>query len=295
MRRRLNEQYRYAHETVSFGFPLSLDRAAAGDPAPFCTILRQDAPIGSSEATDHDQSRVNTDGSVVIHSLGEALLVIDRSERLATVALHEGYPPERFEALVLDWVLPYVFTVFGRLVLHATGSRVGDNIIGFAGASGAGKSTLAVALALAGSPIVADDTFVIDDRTTTPTVAPSYEGARLRAGSIEHFGFADEPSSDVPTKLESDRLSFSGAKADLGAILLLDVVDPTAEVRLRDAEPFDLAMLIEQMYLLPDGVAAAAERAARLLEHGFVRVLSVPRDLERLPEVASVVQDYWSG
>lgn len=290
----LNLQYRYAHETISCDFTLSLERTREWDPSPFCTILRQDSTILESDASGRDLSTVNSDGSVVIHSQGEALLVIDRSERVATVALHEGYPPERFEALVLDWVLPYVLTVFGRIVFHATGARIGEKIVGFAGASGSGKSTLAVACAMDGSPLVADDTFVVDDSTTTPTVTPSYPGARLRTGSIEHFGFDVEPASETPTRIKSAQLSFSDSKADLGAILLLDVVDPSASVCLREPEPFDLALLIEQMYLIPDGVAVAAERAARLLEQGFVRVLSVPRDLDRLSEVVSVVRDYWS-
>lgn len=281
--------YRYAHKTIACDIELQLLPIAGCGEVPYCTIRRNDSAAEQLLAGLNGKSMTKRGDSVVIFSAGEAVFSIDLAERLVTVAFVAQFPADRVEALVLNWVMPYVLTVFGELVLHATASRIGDGIVGFAGETGLGKSTLAVSLALAGFPLAADDTLVIEDGGADPIVVPSYPGARLRSGSLSHFGFESTHSHGWPATVDPERLAFFQEKAPLHSIMLLDPVNSDDEVEVRQPTAFDLPRLIEQLYVLPYSISGSTDRATSLLARGHVRILAVPRSLARLPEVIDVL------
>jgi hypothetical protein len=282
-------QHRYAHRTIACDIELQLLPIAGRGEVPYCTIRRNDSAVGELLAVLNGKTIMESGDSVVVSSRGTDVFSIDQAERLVTVAFVDRYPADRVEAMVLNWVMPHVLTVFGELVLHATASRIDDEIVGFAGETGMGKSTLAVSLALAGYPLVADDTLVIEDRGVRPVVIPSYPGTRLRSGSLSHFGFESTHSPTWPAAVDPERLSFSQEKANLRSIMLLEPVNFDDAVQVRQPTPFDLARLIDQLYILPSSISDSADRATSLLERGLVRILAVPRSLARLPEVIEVL------
>lgn len=256
-------------------------------------VIRREDELGPGlQELVGDSAMFLSDDRLVLINEGCAAMSVDRVTLTTTVALFPGFPENRFEALFLDWVMPYLLTLSGQTVLHATGSLIDSEIYGFAAPSRTGKSTLAVALARQGFPLVADDTFVIDMSTTPRIVLPSHPGARLRSRSAEYFGLYFDPKSRRSTRVEPGLLPTSDSAARLGGVFLVEPADPTAEVTIAPAGAFDLGALIEQMYVMQAELGSMADQASELIRDGLVFRLSIPRDLGRLPEVVSAVVDY---
>jgi hypothetical protein len=92
----------------------------------------------------------------------------------------DGLPASTLRHLLLDQILPLVFSYGGRLVLHASAVHVPRlGTLAFAGPAGAGKSTLAAGLAMRGCQLVADDSLLISSRGSAVMVLPGYPGVRL--------------------------------------------------------------------------------------------------------------------
>ena len=75
-----------------------------------------------------------------------------------------GSPADRSitEEYLLSTVLPFLLETRGRIVLHGSGVRMGEEAVGFLAHSGGGKSTLAANLVQFGWPFVTDDLLVIE-------------------------------------------------------------------------------------------------------------------------------------
>ena len=87
--------------------------------------------------------------------------------------------------LLLDQVIPLVLSRKERVVLHASAVSTERGVIAFAGKSGRGKSTMALAFALEGHELVADDCLALRCEAGNWTVLPSYPGARLWESTAE--------------------------------------------------------------------------------------------------------------
>jgi len=256
-------------------------------------VIRRDDDLGPElQKLVGDSAMFLSEERLVLISEGRAAMSVERATLTTTIALLPGFPDDRFEALFLDWAMPYLLTLSGQIVLHATGSRIGAEIYGFAAPSRTGKSTLAVALARRGHPLVADDTFVIDMKATPTMVLPSHPGARLRSRSAEHFGLHFDPESRRSTQVEPGSLPTSDSPATLGGIFLVEPADPAADVTIARAGAFDLRPLMEQMYVMLAELGSMADHATELISDGLVYRLAIPRDLDRLPEVVDVIVDY---
>lgn len=201
------------------------------------------------------------------------------------ISFGEGVSHARGTQLLLDWVIPYVLTTLGYLVLHATAVSIDGEAWGFIGMSGRGKSTMAVALATQGYPLVADDTFVLDRERTT--VLPSHPTARLLTDSMRSLIDSEAQSNDLKTILSQDDLRFQGASLPLGGLFLLN---PPGALMVGDSSAIDVPALLEQTYILPgEGIAAGLDEVVRLVESNVVHTLTYPRNFSQLPEVTERV------
>ncbi|HVC21064.1 MAG TPA: hypothetical protein VNE16_13380 [Vicinamibacterales bacterium] len=118
-----------------------------------------------------------------------------RFTRLADFVLNEDdrridcYPvartaPATVRHLLLDQVMPLVFSARPSLVLHASAVRAPAGAVGFVGLAGAGKSTLAVSLARTGWDLVSDDCLLLDADGRGVRAMPTYPSARLWDDSL---------------------------------------------------------------------------------------------------------------
>ena len=145
------------------------------------------------------------------------------------VAFHaKDVGPSTLRHLLLDLVVPYLLTLDGSLVLHASAVATEPGVVVFAGASGCGKSSLAAEFAREGCPVVADDFVLLQETEAGFAVVPAYPGLRLWPDSAE--ALTDEDSSLTPvydggTKqrvVAPSRQSVSSQERPLAGIVLLD-------------------------------------------------------------------------
>jgi hypothetical protein len=99
-----------------------------------------------------------------------------------------GIPLETLHHLILDQVLPLVFNLQGREVLHATAVCTPWGVCAFTGETGVGKSTLAASFLSAGYPILSDDCLVMQEAQGQILAMPAYPGVRLWDDSIDALG-----------------------------------------------------------------------------------------------------------
>jgi hypothetical protein len=108
-----------------------------------------------------------------------ATFVIDGAARRITCHPRSTTSMELALHLLISEVLPLVFSIGGRLVLHASAIEVDDGVVGFVGDSGKGKSTLAATLAAQGFPLVTDDCLLVDIDRRGARALPMQAGVRL--------------------------------------------------------------------------------------------------------------------
>ncbi len=228
------------------------------------------------------------DGLLVGRSIDEATFVFDRNERVLELEYANGLTESRQAQVLLDWVVPYVLTELGQLVLHATAVNIDGAAWGFCGMSGRGKSTLAVSLAQSGYPLVADDTFVLDAHRTS--VLPSHPSARLNNDSMRAVVDQDAVAASEKALLGDLELPFWETALPFGGVFLLE---PAGEISIDSATAANVPDLLEQTYVLPGkGIANALDEVVALIEADSVHTLTYPRDYDVLPHVIETVERF---
>jgi hypothetical protein len=159
--------------------------------------------------------------------------------------------------LLLDQVLPLVFSQSGRLVLHASAVHIdGVGSVAFAGPAGSGKSTLAAALGLRGCAVVADDSLMIAESSDALDVIPGYPGLRLWPDSTRRLGLERAARGRVAhysvKKRVATSLPFHSPPSPLRAIFVLGSrVAAGARLRTQRLSPRDgLITLARYTYLM---------------------------------------------
>lgn len=228
------------------------------------------------------------DGALVGRSDGEASFVFDKASRVLTVDYAEHLTESRRTQVLLDWVVPYVLSELGHLVLHATAANIDGVAWGFCGMSGRGKSTLAVSFAQSGYALVADDTFVLD--AEREAVLPSHPTARLKHDSMRAVVDEDAAAGSEKTILGDLELPFSDVALPFGGVFLLE---PEGALAITKATAADVPTLLEQTYVLPGvGVLAALDEVAEMIERDSVYTLTYPREYEVLPDVVRAITQF---
>lgn len=199
-----------------------------------------------------------------------------------------GPHPGAHEMLVRQ-VLPRVLHLRGRFVLHGSAVATPAGALAILGPSGAGKSTLAASLRHhLGWPLLADDALVLELGDGAPLLHPTSSRARLWPDSAARLAegvASSRPLTRRPGKLECDLRGPAALEArPLHRILVLDL-ESGASPPARGV----VQILQHQVRFHPADPAGASRQlalAARLAAQAPIESLCLPRDLERLPEVA---------
>lgn len=197
----------------------------------------------------------------------------------------------------------------GLVVLHASavalqGAGTRERAVGFLGDSGQGKSTMATALHQRGHRALADDTLAVPVPEESapdgwrPLVHPALPHLKLRPPSVEALGENLEslsrwhPDNDSYVIGLSD--SFSFQPAPLQCLYVLEE-RPALGLQLLDPQAA-LMKLMEHAYsmrVLPDDdLADHFDQCVRLARQTPVFSLQRPKDFNRLPDVARLVEDH---
>jgi hypothetical protein len=94
-------------------------------------------------------------------------------------AIAPGQTLEDLAAYLYGPVLGFLLRAWGRLALHASAVRIGDDAVLIAGASGAGKSTTAAALAARGHVAISDDLTALTLDAKAVRAWPAFDHLRL--------------------------------------------------------------------------------------------------------------------
>lgn len=202
--------------------------------------------------------------------------------------------------------LPLVGTVFAALlqrrglsVFHASAVAVDGRAVVLLGHKGAGKSTTAGALAAAGHTLIADDVVAVELGVAAPQVLPAAPQLRLWDDSSASLG------STAITDL--GRLHHAIDKSLYALPVTARAPVPLARFYLvgRSATPAihpisstdAMTTLLNQSYMARFGARGFGAtmpthfaRLAQLVAAGRAKVLAVPEGLDRLREIAPLVQ-----
>lgn len=278
------------------------------------TLPEMDAPVELGS----DRLYADVHARLYAHALGHRIVVDDTgsfdlsADRThITCAAHVDAWPDFVRAHLLGRVLSTALFFDGLLPLHGSAVCTREGVIAFLAPKAFGKSTLALALTMAGAPLVTDDTLPVDP--TAPVMAwPGVHGIRAhqdaaRATGAPHSGLTTREGKEVIVGFgAAQRLD---APAPLAAIYLLeppladDAPATAAPVPVVDCEVVPpmfgalgiLAFVKIGAMLGASASATMMERAAAIARGVPIHRLRITRDLARLPEAAASILSWHGG
>jgi hypothetical protein len=306
--------YHVADQTLTTTFALPALEAAPRARAPWTlTIERRRRPPAAdlwyhesfNEETRRPWRRMGFAGSHdIVRYQDHGSFVIDRAKRRLTGYPHADLDREALCQVIIGHVLPLILSLSGRLVLHASASRVDGGVVAFVGPSGSGKSTLAAALAVRGRPLMADDCVALRHSGRRWLASPFQSGLRL---------WRDAGEALVPTapasvrrhprrkwRLDARKLGLASPRraGQLRRLYLLDARETPSgvrgAVRLSTVAPADaMVTLIRAGFhpALEDGGAMRRlfEQLTTLVSTVDIRRLRYPQQLDALDRVTDAV------
>jgi len=242
------------------------------------------------------------DDSYVLRFPDLADFVVDHAGTSIIARAATGVPMETVRHLLLGQVMPFVLSLRGDVVLHASSVESPAGAVGFLGASKRGKSTLTASLARRGYPLLADDCLLVRPKGKGFVALPGYGGIRLWPDSVDEvYGHAPDVA---PVAHYTDKLTVRSASAGVSArttpaelcrIYLLDPIDSFASAvritQLGKQEAF-FEYLKHAYRLDPHATASLGPEFARLTELADAQALfrlEYPKDFGRLGEVQDAV------
>lgn len=203
--------------------------------------------------------------------------------------------------------LPLLGTVFAALlqrrgltVFHASAVDIAGRAVVLLGHKGAGKSTAAGALVAAGHTLIADDVVALEFRDNgAPLVLPAAPQLRLwddSSARLATSGITD--LGRLHDSVDKSLYALPAAAADplpLARLYLLGRASAPAVHPL--APPDAIAVLLNQSYMARFGehgfgatMPTHFARLARLAGAGRAHILAVPDGLDRLGEIAPLIE-----
>jgi len=243
------QRYRFGDAVVASDVQLpELPPATRGVPACVVRHSRDERPAANGAPPTHWIKRWHLpDGSVCLaigRRLDRYVLDFPRLARFEVTAdgSKVGCRSEpRTDAatlrhLLLDQVLPRVFSLHSRLVLHAGGVATPKGAIAFVGETGWGKSTLCASFAGQGYPVLSDDGLFVgatDDKGVVVTAG--YAGLRLLPESDRALATTEAPGRSTPMaafsakrRIANRQLSFVSDAVPLAALFVLTAPNSAA-------------------------------------------------------------------
>ena len=202
-------------------------------------------------------------------------------------------------AVILGPIMALVLHESGILCLHGSAVSLGKRGMGFLAPKGYGKSTLAVALTAAGGRLMSDDLVAVT-LSEAPEILPSVHSIRMfgdvtevMAGEFPGALFRDGWKKTL-TNFPADLLEWERAALDA-----LYLIHPVADgpVERTPVTPMEAALSLARHSKIADllGHVEAGKMLGWIGEvvgKTPVYQLDVPRELERLPSVASQILDW---
>lgn len=229
---------------------------------------------------------------------------ISSDGRQVTVVAGEGETDAEVANLIEGPILGRAMRLAGRPCLHATALAFQGRAVALMGASGVGKSSLAWALVRQGCRLVTDDMVGLAPGPEGLMVQPGRARLRLWPDSAERLGVRGGDAGVLfPTTFEMekigvrDRAAFETAPVPLHAIYKVLPRDAALHEPVIGAIPpgerlAELAANLHGM-IVPGREARKGE--LMLLAHVAAAVpvlsLTLPDDLERLPDTAAELMD----
>ena len=253
------------------------------------------APPEPADEALANRFETHADGCDIVWS-GDARVRISGGRRIQVDA-RAGVEVEALRAALLGPVWGVVLAQRGLLPLHASSVDIAGGAVALAGASGQGKSTMAAALLARGHALLSDDISAIVWEADKPSVLPAFPQQKLEPESLAAIGKSAEHLAPVHSR-ESKRLrpvraQFTSAARPMRALIVL--ADGEREV-LQRTKPQDAFLeLLRHTYRVEMvqtvlGREAHMRAIARLIEAVPILRLERPRKLERLAELAALVE-----
>ena len=206
--------------------------------------------------------------------------------------------------LYLNQVLPLVLGRLGKMVFHASAVEIAGSAVAFVAESSRGKSTLAASFAVTGSPMLTDESLVVDERDSAYWVAPGHPSVRLWDDSEQALiapGVETAPELPFTSKqrfLAAPGLRFSDSSAPLRRVYFLgDGSALTVKFEQMDAVDVMLELLKASSLLNVDDkrrLASHFDEVARLARRPLHYRLDFPRRFDLLPSVRQSIIEHGS-
>jgi hypothetical protein len=204
--------------------------------------------------------------------------------------------------LFINQVLPLVLGRLGKMVVHASAVVSDGAALAFVAESSRGKSTLAASFATTGSPLLTDESVVLDERESGYWVAPGHPSVRLWDDSEQALiaaGAEAAPALPFTSKrrlLAAHELRFSDRSVPLRRVYFLG--DGSADrVTIERMDATDVLIeLVKASFLLnmDDKLRLAShfDEVARLARRPIHYRLDFPRRFELLARVRHAVLEH---
>lgn len=151
---------------------------------------------------------------------------------------------------LLGPIVNVVLRLRGTIALHASAVRIGNVAVAFVGPEGAGKSTTAASFAMAGYPVLTDDTAAIQDGGRFFEIKPAYPRIRLWPNSVQLLFGTGDALPRITTgwekrylQLEDDAYPFQSEDVSLAAIYFLHPRRSDISAPIIESEPEREAMV----------------------------------------------------
>ena len=201
--------------------------------------------------------------------------------------------PMRWEDRLSSTAIPLMLGERGGLPVHASAVRVGNSALLICALSGRGKSTLAALMASRGHPQIAEDGVVVFESEGLPVVWPGQIGSLVTDEALAAF----EAGAALPEGARPDR---RGRRFRLigepvkeptrvgGVAILMERGGGRVEVTRLPLPQAHRELLV---HVLSGGRRSPASfiASARLVQRVQIAVVTVPNELDSLPDAADAL------
>jgi hypothetical protein len=250
------------------------------------------------------QHRHQPDGTTHLHWPGLFEFAVDPSGREVYGRKLGRASLESFHTYLLGQVVSFALLKQGIEQLHATVVAFSGRALALTGDCGRGKSTLAAALLKRGGKLLVDDMLVLKQNGHLLAM-PGPPRLKLLPDSAKRAGLSSGKALPMNPLVSKKIFPIRDAQVDpvpLERLYVLSAPNPrTKRISIRRCTPAEAcAQVIAAAYnldmALPGRPASQLQWAASIANAVPVSMLSYPRDLNRLEEVAdAVLQSFLRG
>ena len=265
------------------------------------TIRLGAVPPLADPVDDGPLLQIGADGKCRLAVGGVAAFRVDAEGREITVEPYAAIDTPDIRALLFGTVFAIVCFRRKLLPLHASGVRIGDSAVAFAGPSGIGKSTMAASFFKRGYAVVSDDVAVIEpDAPGGPRLLPAFPRLKLWRDVMNGFAFGTDGLERTCGALDKFQLpvneSFAAKSLPLAAVYHLGEVPEARQEEITPLRGVDAFVAMERNIYRRDlgqklmgspAIFALSGKVAGAVDSvRFARRISLARAEEIVSEIA---------